>query len=189
MFIAKLKHAHDRVFAVVEGAAGDWFLGTAARLVFSSVLLVFFLNSAATKVGSGFPGFLIPGSGAYAQIVPKVAEAASYDVSQIAFIPWGVIVTLGTYAEAILPCLILAGLFTRIASTAMIGFIAVMTVTDVWAHGLDAKSIGGMFDGVQDSIVSDQRLLWVFPLIYLVVKGAGALSADALLARFCRSRG
>ncbi len=188
MFIARLKGIHDRVFSAIERAADDWFPGLAARLVFSSVLLMFFLNSVATKVGSGFPGILIPGGSAYAQILPKIAEAASYDVSQIAFIPWGLIVTLGTYAEAILPCLILIGLFTRMASLAMIGFIATMTMTDVWAHGLDAKSIGALFDGVQDSIVSDQRLLWVFPLVYLTVKGAGMISADALLARFCQSR-
>ncbi|MEQ9556306.1 MAG: DoxX family protein [Rhodospirillales bacterium] len=188
MVIRRLKSIHDRVFVAIERLAGEWLLGLTARLVFSSVLLVFFLHSAATKVGTGFPGSLIPGAGAYAQIIPHVAEATSYDVSQIAFLPWGLIVTLGTYAEVILPCLILVGLFTRAASAAMIGFIAVMTMTDVWGHGLDAKSVGALFDRVQDSVVSDQRLLWIFPLVYLVVKGAGALSVDGLLARFYQTR-
>lgn len=184
MVIRGLKSIHDRIFSAVEWLAGDWLLGLAARLVFSGVLLVFFLTSAATKVGSGFPGVLVPGPGAYAQVIPHVAEAASYDVNQITFLPWGLIVTLGTYAEALLPCLILVGLFTRAASAAMIGFIAVMTMTDIWGHGLDAKSVGALFDRAQDSVVSDQRVLWIFPLVYLVVKGAGTLSVDGVLARF-----
>lgn len=183
MFTRMLQSIHDQVFSMVERIAGDWFLGLSARLVFSSVLLVFFLNSAMTKLGSGFPGQFLPGANAYAQILPSIAEAATYDIEQIAFIPWGLIVFMGTYAEMILPCLILVGLFTRLASAAMIGFIAVMSFVDVQFHGLDAKSVGSLFDRMPDAIISDQRLMWVFPLIYLVVRGAGAVSLDAVLTR------
>ncbi|MEQ8228090.1 MAG: DoxX family protein [Rhodospirillales bacterium] len=183
MFTRMLQSIHDQVFSMVERIAGDWFLGLSARLVFSSVLLVFFLNSAMTKLGSGFSGLFIPGAKAYAQILPSIAESVSYDTEQIAFIPWGLIVFMGTYAEMILPCLILVGLFTRLASLAMIGFIAVMSFVDVRFHGLDAKSVGSLFDRMPDAIISDQRLMWVFPLIYLVVRGAGAVSLDAVLAR------
>ena len=183
MIVQLVRSSHDRFFSLLERAAGDWFLGLGARLVFSSVLLMFFLNSAATKLGSGFPGMFVPTTGAYAQILPPIAEAVSYDTSQISFVPWGLIVLLGTYAEVILPCLILVGLFTRLASLAMIGFIAVMSFVDVTFHGLDAKSIGGLFDRMPDAIISDQRLMWVFLLIYLAVRGAGAISLDAWLAR------
>ena len=115
------KRLHDRAFGAVEATAGTWFLGLAARFVFSSVLLVYFLNSAATKLGAGFPGIFVPAVGAYAQILPTVAEAAGYDPSMIAFFPWKIVVFAGTYAELLLPLLIFAGLFTRLASVAMIG--------------------------------------------------------------------
>ena len=65
-------------------------------------------------------------------MLPSIAEAAGYDASKIAFFPWGIIVFMGTYAEFILPTLILVGLFTRLASVGMIGFIAVMTLVDVY---------------------------------------------------------
>ncbi len=164
--------------------AGDWFLGLVARLVFGSVLLVFFLNSALTKVGSGFPGFLIPRDGAYAQILPSVAQSAGYDISKISFFPYGLMVYLGTYAEFVLPILILIGLFTRLSALSMIGFIFVMTYVDIQFHGIDAKAIGAPFDRIHDSMVWDQRLLWIFPLVYLVIRGAGRISVDDVLSRF-----
>jgi putative oxidoreductase len=167
-------------FSILESLAGDWFLGLVARLTFTSVLLGYFFNSALTKVGSGFPGLLIPSDGAYAQILPSVAQSVGYDVSQISFIPYGLIVTMGTYAEFILPILILIGLFTRISALAMIGFIVVMSYVDIVFHGLGAKDIGAPFDKIHDSIIADQRLLWLFPLIYLVVRGAGSISFDTL---------
>ena len=57
-----------------------------------------------------------------------------------------------------------------------------MSVVDVTLHGLDPKSVGFVFDRVQDAIIADQRLLWVFPLIYLVLRGAGPVSVDGVLA-------
>ena len=174
------------LFALVERAAGGWFLGLAARLTFASVLLGYFLNSALTKVGSGFPDMFIPGTGAYAQILPSITRAVSYDIDKISFFPWGLIVTMGTYAEFVLPVLIVLGLFTRLAALGMIGFIAVMSYVDIAFHGVDAETIGAPFDRVPDALISDQRLLWVFPLLYLLIRGAGAVSLDALLARFFR---
>lgn len=184
MFIQKLEDLHSRVFGALERASEPWFLGLAARLVFSSVLLVFFVNSASTKVGEGVFGFLSPTIGAYAQILPPIAEAAGYDPSQIAFFPWGLIVHLGTFAEFLLPILILLGLFTRLSSLAMIGFIAVMTFVDIQFHGVGAETIGAFFDRTQDSAILDQRLLWIFPLVYLLFKGGGPISCDRLLQRF-----
>lgn len=177
---------HRDVFHSVERVLDGWLLGLAARLVFASVLMVFFVNSALTKVGSGFPDILIPAVGAYAQIVPPIAEAAGYDPANIALFPWKLIVLAGTYAEFLLPVLLVVGLFTRLVSLAMIGFIIVMSVVDVTLHNLDAASIGAMFDRVPSAIIFDQRLLWMFPLIYLVVKGAGAISLDALISARAR---
>jgi len=173
---------HDLIFFTLQRLAGSWFLGLSSRLVFSSVLLMYFVNSVRTKVGSGFPDFLVPGSGAYMQIIPSIAEASDYDTDAIALIPYGLIVHMGTYAEFILPVLILLGLFTRIASMGMLGFIAVMTYVDIVFHGAGAETIGMFFDRVQDSAISDQRLLWAFPLFYLVLKGAGTISLDHLFS-------
>lgn len=174
----------DRVFGLLNALAGDWFMGLAARLVFSSVLMVFFLHSAGTKVGDGFPGFLIADVGAYAQIIPPIAEAVTYDVSRISFIPWGLIVHLGTYTEFLLPVMILIGLFTRAASAAMIGFIAVMTFVDIQFHGVGPETIGSFFDRFHNAAIADQRLLWILPLIYLVLHGGGPVSVDRLIRRF-----
>ena len=183
-----LRNLHAGVFGSLDRFVGDGFLSFLARLVFSSVLLFYFLNSAATKVGSGFPGILIPQMNGYAQILPSVMEKVGYDASQIAFFPYGLIVLAGTYAEFLLPVLILLGLFTRLASLGMIGFIAVMTYVDIAFHGVDAATIGAMFDRHSDAVIADQRLLWVFPLVYLVVRGGGALSLDALLGHWLFDR-
>ena len=159
------------------------FLGLAVRVVFSSILLVFFLNSVATKVGSGFLDMFIPQIGAYAQILPSIAEAAGYDISAIALFPWKIIVFAGTYAEFVLPIMLLLGVFTRFTSVSLIGFIVVMSIVDIQFHGLDAASIGAMFDRVHDSVIADQRLLWIFLLIHLAVNGGGPISVDTILSK------
>lgn len=111
-------------------------------------------------------------------------ENVGYDPSALGLWHWAV-VTAGTWAEFILPLTILIGLFTRLSALGMIGFIVVQSLTDLYGHGLagDAKFIGGWFDRIPDAMLMDQRLLWVFPLIVLVVKSAGALSIDRALMR------
>lgn len=182
-FIHTLERIHDGVFNTIEQAAGPWFLPLLARLVFSSVLLMFFISSGLTKVGSGFPDFLIPTAGAYAQILPSITEAVSYDTDQIALFPWKLIVLGGTYAEFALPVMLLLGFFTRLTSVGLIGFIIVMSFVDIQFHGLEPASIGAMFDRIHNSIIFDQRLLWIFPLIYLAIRGGGPISVDALVLR------
>lgn len=182
-FIHTLERIHDGVFNTIEQAAGPWFLPLLARLVFSSVLLMFFISSGLTKVGSGFPDFLIPTAGAYAQILPSITEAVSYDTDQIALFPWKLIVLGGTYAEFALPVMLLLGVFTRLTSVGLIGFIIVMSFVDIQFHGLEPASIGAMFDRIHNSIIFDQRLLWIFPLIYLAIRGGGPISVDALVLR------
>ncbi len=66
---------HTTLFDRLDRALDGWFLGLSARLIFSSVLLVFFLNSAFTKLGDGPFGLFEPSVGAYAQIIPPIAEA------------------------------------------------------------------------------------------------------------------
>ncbi len=94
--IAILVRFYQGVFGTLERLTDGWFLGLAARLVFASVLLVYFLNSAMTKLGNGPLGFLSPSDGAYAQILPTLMESVGYDSSQVPFLPYGLIVLLGT---------------------------------------------------------------------------------------------
>ena len=46
---------------------------------------------------------------------------------------------------------------------------------------MGAESVGAYFDAFPDALILDQRLLWGFLLVYLVVRGAGAVSVDRLL--------
>ena len=179
-----IKHVvalHHKVFDAVERWFGDWFLGLFARFAYAAVLFVYFFNSAATKVGEGFFGFLFVSDNAYFQILPPVVERYGYDPAQVPFLPYGLIVHAGTYAELILPLLIVIGLFTRVAAFGMIVFIAVQSFVDIRYHGVDAETVGAYFDAVPDALILDQRLLWGFLLVYLVVRGAGALSVDRLI--------
>jgi putative oxidoreductase len=184
--IARLTDLHGRLFALAEARLDGWFLGLLARAVFAAVLLVYYLNSAATKVGDGFSGFFAIGDNAYFQILPPVVEAYGYDASQVPFY-WDLVVVAGTYAEFLLPVLIVLGLFTRLAALGMIGFTLVQSFVDIAFHGADAATIGAWLDRLPDSAILDQRLLWIFLLLTLALKGAGALSLDHLLARLVAS--
>ena len=184
--ILAVKSLYMGVFRGIEHLTSSWLPGLAARLIFSSVLMFYFLHAASLKVGSGFPGILIPKSGAYAQMLPPIAEQYGYNADKIPFFPYGLIVYAGTYAEFILPLLILVGLFTRLSSLAFLVFIAVLTFVDINFHNVDAKTIGHVFDRVSTSVISDQRLLWCFPLLYLLIKGPGVISLDGFLGRFYR---
>lgn len=173
---------HDRAFSPL--ARADWLLPTLARLVFAGVLLAYFWASGLTKLGPGLLGLIQPSLGAYAQIFPRAMEAAGYDISQLGL--WHrLVVVAGTWAEFILPLLILLGLMTRLAAVGMIGFILVMTATDLIGHGAWAQpeTLGAWFDRAPDSLIMDQRALWLILLIVLVVKGAGPLALDRLLRR------
>ncbi|MGM0585255.1 MAG: DoxX family protein [Pseudomonadota bacterium] len=180
---ARAARLHARLFGSLERALDGWFLGLAARLVFAAVLLGYYWNSALTKIGDGLLGVFALTDGAYIQILPSVMEAYGYDASAIPILPWGLIVAAGTWAEFVLPALIVIGLFTRLAALGMIVFVAVQSWVDVAFHGADAATIGALFDRQPGAAILDQRLLWGFLLCVLVVKGAGAVSADAALSR------
>jgi putative oxidoreductase len=178
-----LAHAYAAAAQALERALEGWFLGLAARLTFAAVLFGYYWNSALTKIGDGLFGVFDLTAGAYVQIVPWAMEAAGYDDAAIGFIPWGALVAAGTYAEFLLPVLIVAGLFTRLAALGMIGFVAVQSWVDVSFHGADAATLGALFDRLPSAAILDQRLLWVFLLSVLVAKGAGVLSLDHLVGR------
>ena len=181
-----LINLHDMISDAIERAF-DSLLPLLARLVFAAVLLVYFWNSALTKVGDGFLGLFQPSTGAYAQIFPKAFEAVGYDASQLTVFHWAVVVA-GTWAEFLLPLLIVLGLFTRLSALGMIGFIAVQSLTDLYGHGgiAHAETLGAWFDAAPDGVILDQRAFWVFTLSVLVIRGAGALSLDAALHRQIR---
>lgn len=163
-------------------AAGDWALPTLARFAFAASLAGYFWASALTKVGDGLFGVFQPSLGAYAQIFPRTMEAAGYDVSQLGTWHWAV-VTAGTLAEFVLPALLILGLATRLAALGMIGFVTLQSLTDIIGHGADASTIGAWFDRVPDSLILDQRLFWLTLFVTLILKGAGPLSLDRLIAR------
>nr|WP_245752615.1 DoxX family membrane protein [Poseidonocella pacifica] len=152
------------------------------RFLFAAVLAPYFLASAMTKMGDGFLGFVKPSLGAYAQIFPRAMEAAGYDVSQLGLWHWAVVVA-GTWAEILLPLLIVLGLLTRLSALGMIGFITVQSLTDLIGHGAinHPETLGAWFDRAPDAVILDQRALWLFLLLVLVVRGGGALSLDRLL--------
>ena len=166
---------YDRLTTQLD-VYGNIQLPTLSRLVFAGVLLLYYWNSATTKLGEGFFGFLMPRSGAYAQIFPKAFEATGYDTSQLSVFHWAV-VTSGTIAEFLLPLLIVVGLMTRLSAVAMIGFVVVQSLTDVYGHGAE---FGGWFERMSGELIADQRAFWILGLLILVFKGAGPLSLDRL---------
>lgn len=172
---------HNGLFRWVENLLEPWFLPTLARFTFAATLLIYFWNSALLKLGDGILGIVQPSVGAYAQIFPKKMEAVTYDVTQLGWFEWAVVVA-GTWAEFILPALIVLGLFTRLSAIGMIGFVVVQSLTDLYGHGgiEHPETVGAWFDRLPDGAILDQRLFWITVLAILVVKGAGPLSLDRL---------
>ncbi len=162
--------------------AADWLLPTLARVLFAAILLMYFWVSGLTKLGDGVLGIFTPSTGAYVQIFPRMMEAVGYDTDQFSFLH-KLFVLAGTWAEFLLPALIVLGLMTRLAALGMIGFITVQSLTDLYGHNGwdDSKVLGAWFDRFPDGIILDQRVLWVFALMVLVIKGAGPISFDRAL--------
>lgn len=173
---------HNGVFGRLERV--DWLLPTLARVIFAATLLMYFWVSALTKLGDGFRGLFVPADGAYTQVFPRVFVEVGYDIDALGVYHWAVVI-IGTWAEFILPALIVLGLLTRISALGMIVFITVQTMTDLYGHErmADPKTLGAWFDRFPDSVIMDQRALWIMLLLILVFKGAGPLSLDAAFRR------
>lgn len=174
-----------RLAHVIEFRIGAVLMPTLTRFVFAALFAVYYWNSALTKLGGDISGLWQPSFNAFAQIFPKGAEAAGYDITQATAFQKLVILS-GTWAEFVLPALILLGLFTRFAALGMVGFVVVQTLTDLFGHNLidDPKAVGAWFDGAPDSLILDQRALWIVLLLVLVFRGAGPLSVDQLFKRW-----
>ncbi|WP_108659839.1 DoxX family protein [Acuticoccus kandeliae] len=168
---------HTGVFRLVNRLFGTWLLGTLGRLVFAGILLVYFLESALTKLGSGLRGLFELSPAAYVQILPEKMEAVGYDPTQLPLIDQ-VTVYAGTYAEIILPILIVVGLFTRLASLGMLIFLGVMTYVDITGHHVASETIGAWFNGETNSPIADARALWAYLLLVLMLNGPGPISLD-----------
>ena len=181
--VGSLVRLHRSVFSTIEEALAGWFNGFVARFAFASVLLVYYLNSASNKLGDGLLGFLHPSIGAYASIIPPVFDRYGNTVEDVPFFPWDLIVIVGTLGELVLPILVVVGLFSRIAAIGMIVFVVVQSFVDVMYFEVTGKYLGAMFDRFPDAIIFDQRLLWIFVLLMIVVNGPGKLSLDYLLRR------
>lgn len=171
---------HNRIFTALETTFAPILMPSLARLVFAATLLVYYWNSGMTKLGEGITGLFQPNFNAYVQILPRMSEAVGYDASQLGTF-WRLMVVAGTWAEFILPALIVLGLFTRLAALGMIGFVVVQSYVDIVGHGVSADVIGAWFDAGSGSLILDQRAFWVFLLAYMVFRGAGPLSVDAAL--------
>ena len=148
-----------------------------ARAVFAGVLLAFFWQSGLTKLG---PSIFTPSDGAYIQIFPRAVEAAGYDFAQLTFFH-RLVVLAGTWAEFALPALIVLGLLTRLAAAGMIGFVVVMSLTDVLGHGVGGETLGAWFDRDPAALLLDQRALWIVLLAVPLFLGPGRLSLDRAL--------
>ena len=172
---------HNSVFNKLEASLGPWLLPTLARFTFAATLLIYFLISARLKIGEGFFGFLDI-TRSYGQIFPRAYEATGYDDELMSTFQW-LVSLLGTWAEFILPVMVLIGLFTRLAALGTIGFIIVQSLTDIYGHM--AEKYGTWFDRFPDGVIMDQRLFWITVLLILVIRGGGPLSVDRLLCRNC----
>lgn len=179
---------HDALFTWAEARIAPWAIPTLARFVFAATLLVYFWNSAMTKLGAGVAGLVRPDPGAFIQILPRAFEAAGYNPSAMSGLDRAIVLA-GTWAEILLPVLVAIGLATRLASLGMIGFIVVMSLTDILGHGAGAAALGAWFDGQPDAPILDQRAFWVLLLTVLALRGAGPLSVDAALRRWRARRG
>ena len=157
--------------------ADDVLLPHAARLVFACVLLGYFWSSGLTKLD----GVFTPSLGAFAQIFPRAIEEAGFDVSKFGVFHRGVALA-GAWAELVLPALIVLGLTTRLAALGMVGFVIVQSATDIIGHKAGAETIGAWFDRASDALILDQRALWMLLVLTLILKGAGPLSLDRLVA-------
>ena len=169
----------ERIFSRIEHATSPWLLTTLARFVFAATLAVYYWKSAMTKTGDGL---LSPSVGAYAQIFPKAMEAVGYNPSELSAFHT-LVVLAATWGEFTLPFLIVVGLLTRLAALGMIGFVTVQSIVDIAGHGLGPKDIGGWFDAAPGSLILDQRAFWMFLLLFIVIKGAGPVSADRFLIK------
>jgi putative oxidoreductase len=129
----------------LSGWVGDSLLALCARIALGAI---FFL-SGRTKV----EGFLTVSEGAYTLFREEY---------KVPLLPPELAAHLATYAEHLLPMLLVLGLFTRLSALGLLGMTAVIQLfvyPDAWPT----------------------HLSWAMLALYLAGRGAGAASLDNLL--------
>lgn len=140
-----IRAAWNRVAERLSGWVSDSLLALCARLALGAI---FFL-SGRTKV----EGFLTVSEGAYTLFREEY---------KVPILPPELAAHLATYAEHLLPVLLVLGLFTRLSALGLLGMTAVIQLfvyPDAWPT----------------------HLSWATLALYLAGRGAGAASLDGLL--------
>lgn len=136
--------AWNRAAAVLDALVGHAILAPCARLALAAV---FFL-SGRTKVD----GLLTVNEGAYALFREEY---------KVPLLPPEIAAHLATYAEHLLPLLLVLGLFTRLSALGLLGMTAVIQVfvyPDAWPT----------------------HLTWATAALYLAGRGGGPLALDRI---------
>lgn len=168
---------YNSIFSGLTRLLSGSFLPTFARFTFAATLLMYFWKSGMTKLGNGIGGLFSLDPNGYVQIFPKKMEALGYDPAGLGFI-YKLIAVLGTWAEFILPLLIVVGLFTRLAAVGMAGFVLVQSYVDITGHG---AAFGTWFNNQSGDLIADQRLFWYLLFAVLLALGGGRFSLDRVL--------
>ncbi len=135
----------NRVADRLSGWVSAPLLALCARLALGAI----FFQSGRTKV----EGLLTVSEGAYTLFREEY---------KVPFVPPELAAHLATYAEHLLPALLVLGLFTRLSALGLLGMTAVIQAfvyPDAWPT----------------------HLSWATLALYLVGRGAGAVSLDNLL--------
>jgi putative oxidoreductase len=107
---------HARVFGVIERSADTWLLGLIARFAFAAVLWVI-SSIRQNQGGRGHNSVSSPSQpGAYYQIALPGGRSRRRRCRRGVILSLGPARVLGTYAEFLLPLLMVIGLFSRMAA-------------------------------------------------------------------------
>lgn len=146
-----LTRPYDRFVALVSARSPESLLLLFVRVALAGV----FWRSGRTKVDEG----------SWLSVSDSTLTLFSEDpFNKVPLLPSDLAAHLTTYAEHLLPALLLLGLFTRLSALALLGMTLVIQIfvfPDAWwpVHSL-----------------------WVALALVLIVRGGGGLSVDALLA-------
>ncbi len=146
--IDTIRTVYDRGVALAESRVAE----AAALLVTRLALAGVFWRSARTKVEEG--SWL------------TVSDTTTFLFAEEYGMPWPAVTgTIATYAEHILPLMVVLGLFTRIGAAGLLVMTMVIQLfvyPDAWWQ---------------------THILWTAMALVLIVRGGGLFSADALVGR------
>ena len=165
-------HAGSRVSEMPSGIADGVFrfldaqsLDLAQILARVSIAIVFW-RSFLTKVNSDAEGFV--GKWLNWEINPTVYFLFEHEY-KVPILPHQFAAHMATYAEWLLPMLLVIGLGTRFAAIALLGMTAVIQFFVYPAH-------------------YPEHGLWATALVLLILRGPGVISADHFIRKFMQLR-